>query len=91
MDTEQDTNGIEIGVQGLVRVARLERAASCSQSRRPTNWATPGFLCSRGGTLVIIKHPNSNCKGERELTLENFRVTLYPIVLGTQLLEEATI
>ena len=26
----------------LVRVARLERAASCSQSRRPTNWATPG-------------------------------------------------
>ena len=30
------------GFPALVRVARLERAASCSQSRRPTNWATPG-------------------------------------------------
>ena len=26
----------------LVRVARLELAASWSQTRRPTNWATPG-------------------------------------------------
>ena len=28
----------------MVRVARLELAASWSQTRRPTNWATPGFL-----------------------------------------------
>ena len=27
----------------LVRVARLELAASWSQTRRPTNWATPGY------------------------------------------------
>ena len=42
-------------------------------------------------TLPIIKHRKSNCKGERELTLENFRVTLYLICIRTQLLEEATI
>ena len=28
----------------MVRVARLELAASCSQSRHPTNWATPGDM-----------------------------------------------
>ena len=28
----------------LVRVARLERAASTSQMWRPTNWATPGYF-----------------------------------------------
>ena len=28
----------------MVRVARLELAASWSQTRRPTNWATPGYL-----------------------------------------------
>ena len=28
----------------LVRVTGFEPAASCSQSRRPTNWATPGYL-----------------------------------------------
>ena len=27
----------------MVRVARLERAASTSQMWRPTNWATPGY------------------------------------------------
>ena len=27
----------------MVRVARLELAASWSQTRRPTNWATPGY------------------------------------------------
>lgn len=81
----------------MVRVARLERAASCSQSRRPTNWATPGYVCDMRlrsppkGTHPIIKHRKSNCKGERELTLENFRVTLYLICIRTQLLEEATI
>ena len=30
----------------MVRVARLERAASTSQMWRPTNWATPGYLVS---------------------------------------------
>lgn len=30
----------------LVRVARLERAASTSQMWRPTNWATPGYSIS---------------------------------------------
>ena len=30
----------------LVRVARLELAASWSQTRRPTNWATPGNIDS---------------------------------------------
>ena len=29
--------------RALVRVARLERAASTSQMWRPTNWATPGY------------------------------------------------
>ena len=28
----------------MVRVARLELAASWSQTRRPTSWATPGYL-----------------------------------------------
>ncbi len=28
----------------MVRVARLELAASWSQTRRPTNWATPGCV-----------------------------------------------
>ena len=28
----------------MVRVARLERAASTSQMWRPTNWATPGYF-----------------------------------------------
>ena len=32
-----------ITFEGLVRVARLELAASWSQTRRPTNWATPGY------------------------------------------------
>ena len=31
----------------LVRVARLELAASWSQTRRPTNWATPGYEIER--------------------------------------------
>ena len=30
--------------RALVRVARLERAASTSQMWRPTNWATPGYF-----------------------------------------------
>ena len=30
----------------MVRVARLERAASTSQMWRPTNWATPGYSFS---------------------------------------------
>ena len=30
----------------MVRVARLERAASTSQMWRPTNWATPGYSIS---------------------------------------------
>ena len=32
--------------RALVRVARLERAASTSQMWRPTNWATPGYSIS---------------------------------------------
>ena len=27
----------------MVRVARLERTTSCSRSKRPTNWAIPGY------------------------------------------------
>ena len=30
----------------MVRVARLERAASTPQMWRPTNWATPGYSIS---------------------------------------------
>ena len=33
-----------VGAAFLVRVARFERAASSSQSWRPTNWATPGNM-----------------------------------------------
>ena len=35
----------------LVRVARLELAASWSQTRRPTNWATPGYSVKRNCSL----------------------------------------
>ena len=47
---------------GLVRVARFERAASSSQSWRPTDWATPGNmkfwrLCCYYTTLAdVVKH-----------------------------------
>ena len=46
----------------MVRVARFERAASSSQSWRPTDWATPGNmkfwrLCCYYTTLaVVVKH-----------------------------------
>ena len=33
-----------VGAAFLVRVARFERAASSSQSWRPTDWATPGNM-----------------------------------------------
>ena len=36
----------------LVRVARLELAASWSQTRRPTNWATPGNLIAALSKVV---------------------------------------
>ena len=35
----------------LVRVARLELAASWSQTRRPTNWATPGYQVKKKCSL----------------------------------------
>ena len=35
----------------MVRVARLELAASWSQTRRPTNWATPGYEIKRNCSL----------------------------------------
>ena len=41
----------------MVRVARLERAASTSQMWRPTNWATPGYL-----VVVIITRKSCDSK-----------------------------
>ena len=41
----------------LVRVARLELAASWSQTRRPTNWATPGFDISSIPTELLYTNP----------------------------------
>ena len=38
----------------MVRVARLELAASWSQTRRPTNWATPGY--SVEDFAVVVKY-----------------------------------
>ena len=49
----------------LVRVARLELAASWSQTRRPTNWATPGSHPSgmpRGQYQDIISDIYGKCK-----------------------------
>ena len=46
----------------MVRVARFERAASSSQSWRPTNWATPGNMkfwrlcCYYTMLAVVVKH-----------------------------------
>ncbi len=46
----------------MVRVARFERAASSSQSWRPTNWATPGNMkfwrlrCYYTTPAVVVKH-----------------------------------
>ena len=39
----------------MVRVARLELAASWSQTRRPTNWATPGYL------LLLFAQSGQTC------------------------------
>ena len=40
----------------MVRVARLERAASTSQMWRPTNWATPGYSLSCHDTTARGKN-----------------------------------
>ena len=44
--------------RALVRVARLERAASTSQMWRPTNWATPGYFAAC--VLYIIPRINAS-------------------------------
>ena len=44
----------------VVRVARLELAASWSQTRRPTNWATPGY-CARSRAKRIIHNMARKC------------------------------
>ena len=54
----------------MVRVARLERAASTSQMWRPTNWATPGYSIS-----VIIPRRRGKSK--------IFLPVLIPVVKGT--------
>ena len=51
----------------MVRVARLERAASTSQMWRPTNWATPGYSIS-----VIIPRRRGKSK--------NFLSVVIPVV-----------
>ena len=43
--------------RALVRVARLERAASTSQMWRPTNWATPGYFA-----VMIIARKSCDLK-----------------------------
>ncbi len=42
----------------LVRVARIERAASTSQMWRPTNWAIPGYMKLRGNKNLreVVKY-----------------------------------
>ena len=50
----------------MVRVTGFEPAASCSQSRRPTNWATPGYdlvsikIGDQAGALPVAV-PGSRC------------------------------
>ena len=50
----------------MVRVTGFEPAASCSQSRRPTNWATPGYdlvsikIGDQAGALPVAL-PGSRC------------------------------
>ena len=45
----------------VVRVARFERAASSSQSWRPTDWATPGYQ----NTLNTPTRGEASAAGER--------------------------
>ena len=40
----------------MVRVARLELAASWSQTRRPTNWATPGNNIQLAEVFCQLNH-----------------------------------
>ena len=54
----------------MVRVARLERAASTSQMWRPTNWATPGYSVSaiiprQGGKSKIFSVCGHSCGQSR--------------------------
>ena len=60
----------------MVRVTGFEPAASCSQSRRPTNWATPGY------DLVSIKIGDQagalSCCGARQSLRPSKRTCAMP-------------
>ena len=51
----------------MVQVARLELAASCSQSRRATNCATPGYPLD----LVYYTRPGAKKQSQNERTMNS--------------------
>ena len=65
----------------MVRVARLELAASWSQTRRPTNWATPGDR-SIGGTNALYTKPLKNAT-RKTTEMGNDCEILFEIILVT--------
>ena len=58
----------------MVRVARLERAASTSQMWRPTNWATPGYSIS-----VIIPRRGRKSKNILSVVIPVVKPTFVPL------------
>ena len=62
--------------RALVRVARLERAASTSQMWRPTNWATPGYLI-----VMIIPRSGRKSKFFLSVVIYVVKAVFGPVLL----------
>ena len=58
----------------MVRVARLERAASTSQMWRPTSWATPGYSIS-----IIIPRRGRKSKFFLSVVIHVVKVDFIPL------------
>ena len=73
----------------MVRVARLERAVSWSQTRRDTNFATPGYFAAEAFLLYSEKGTLSNlyCLKIR-ITANAFYIKLTAEAVHMKLLEE---
>ena len=62
--------------RALVRVARLERAASTSQMWRPTNWATPGYFA-----VMIIARKSCDSKFFLSVVIYVVKAVFGPVLL----------
>ena len=62
--------------RALVRVARLERAASTSQMWRPTNWATPGYFA-----VTIIARKSCDSKFFLSVVIYVVKAVFGPVLL----------